>query len=178
MAGLLPNSSTRLEVEIAEMFVNYTDDVLKVQNTFDGSKTLPARVLWDIDRCQSKFLPYLAIALGVDLSVLNFSDTQIRNLLKASFEIHRLKGTVGSIVKLVESLGYVVTQIDEGDRDVNNALGDWALYRVHISSPIPKILGPPLISLVKQYAPVRSKLVEIFFSRTFAYDGEIYYDGT
>ena len=68
--------------------------------------------MWDIDRCQSAFLPFLASALGVDLSILNFSDSQIRNVLKMSFKIHQIRGTVGSVVQLIESLGYEVTQVD------------------------------------------------------------------
>lgn len=178
--SLLPASSTKLEVDIANMFVNYTDNLLKVQRNTDGTPVVPARVMWNIDRCASEFLPYLALALGIDLNVLKFSDDQIRNILKISFEIHRLKGTVGSIVKLVEGLGYTVTKIDEGDRDVNAELGDWALYRVHITSPVPLVLGPPLTALIKQYAPVRSKLVSVDYTtgQTHAYNGEITYDGT
>ena len=177
---LLPNSSSKFEVDIANLFVQFSEDVLKVENVFDSEKQIPIRYLWDIERCQSEFLPFLAQALGVDLSILNFSDSQIRNVLKASFRIHQIKGTVGSIVQLIESLGYRVTQIDEGTRDMDsdNHLSHWALYRVHIETPIPAAYGPALTELIKGYAPTRCKLEEIFFTNSHQYNGTILYDGT
>ena len=73
---LLPNSSSKFEIDIANMFIQYSNDALKVENTFDDKKEIPIRYMWDINRIQSKFLPFLAQALGVDLSILNFSDQQ------------------------------------------------------------------------------------------------------
>ena len=176
---ILPHSSSKFEVDIANMFIQFSDDILKVENVFDDKKELPVRYMWDIERCQRKFLPYLAQALGVDLSILNFSDSQIRNVLKASFEINQIRGTVGSIFRLIESLGYELEQIDEGSRDsdVDNQLSHWALYRIRISSAIPQIYGPSLIKLIKDYAPVRCKLQSIFFASALQYNSAIKYDG-
>ena len=97
-----------------------------------------------------------------------------------SFKINQIRGTVGSIVQLIESLGYEVTQIDEGSRDLDpsNQLAHWALYRVHISTPIPQVYGTPLTDLIKGYAPARCRLEEIFFTNSHQYNGQIKYDGT
>ena len=175
---LLPNSSSELEIEIANIFINYSNDTLKVLNTFDNKKEIPVRYMWDIDRCPSKFLPFLATALGVDDSIFNFQDEQIREVIKLSFKINQIRGTIESIFKLIqEGLNYKVTKIEEGNRDFGGA-DDWALYRVHIETPIPAIEGPALTKLVKNLAPERCKLDEIFFTNAHTYDGSIKYDGT
>ena len=184
---LLPPSSSKLEVEIANMFIQFSENILKVENTFDEQKQIPVRYLWDIDRCQREFLPFLAQALGVDSSIFDstFSDQQIRDVLKLSFKVYQIQGTVGSIVKIIEEgLGYKIDKIDEGIRDPDNPIGDpadsrrWALYRITVEDPIPHSQGDAVTKLVKQYAPTRCKLQEIFFKTTFQYDGEILYDGT
>lgn len=184
---LLPNSSSTLEVEIANIFIQFSESILKVENTFDDKKEIPIRYMWDINRCQSEFLPFLAQALGVNLSIFEstFSEEQIRNVLKLSFKVHQIQGTVGSIITIIqEALGYTIERIDEGIRNPEHVVGDdtdprrWALYRVTITDPIPYLQGDGVTKLVREYAPARCKLQEIFFKETFQYDGEILYDGT
>ena len=172
---LLPDSSSELEIQIANIFINYSNDILKVMNTFDDQKEMPIRYMWDIERCPSAFLPFLARALGVDDAVFDFQDDQIRRILKLSFKLNQIRGTIESIFKLIqEGLNYKVTKVEEGNRDFS---GHWALYRVHVETPIPRIEGPALTRLVKDLAPKRCKLDEIFFTNAHTYDGTIKYDG-
>lgn len=180
---LLPNSSSELEIDVANVFVNFSNDTLRVLNTFDNKKEIPVKYMWDADRCPSEFLPFLARAMGVNDAIFRFQDEQIRNVIKLSFKINQIRGTLESVFKLIQQgLGYTVTKIDEGVR--NPDVGDssdpnrWALYRVYIETPIPRVEGPALTQLVKDLAPKRCKLEQIFFTNTHVYDGTITYDGT
>ena len=175
---ILPDSSSELEIQIANIFINYSNETLKILNTFDNQKQIPVRYMWDIDRCPSEFLPFLAKALGVDDAVFEFQGEQVRRVLKLSFTINQIRGTVESIFKLVQQgLGYTITRLEEGRRDFGND-DDWALYRVYIDTPIPRVEGPALTRLVKDLAPKRCKLDEIFFTNAHTYNGTIKYDGT
>lgn len=174
---LLPDSSSELEISIANIFINYSNEILRVTNTIDDNREIPTRYTWDIDRCPSEFLPFLAKALGVDDAVFEFQGEQIRNVLKLSFTINQIRGTIESIFKLIQQgLGYTVTKVEEGGRDFGNDT-QWALYRVYVETPIPKVEGPALTALVKNLAPKRCKLDEIFFTNSHTYDGTIQYDG-
>ena len=183
-AKLLPDSSSELEIEIANIFVQYSDEIMRVENTFDDQKQIPVRYMWDINRCQREFLPFLAQALGVDDAIFDFQDQQIRNVLKLSFKINQIRGTIGSIINLIqEGLGYTVTKIEEGVRNPEVGITEdpehrWALYRIFIETPIPRKEGPGLTRLVKSLAPTRCKLEEIFFTNAHIYNGTIKYDGT
>ena len=38
---LLPHSSSKLEIDIANIFIQFSEDTLKVENTFDNKKEIP-----------------------------------------------------------------------------------------------------------------------------------------
>ncbi|MDP8173132.1 phage tail protein I [Pasteurella skyensis] len=60
------------------------------------------------DKCPLKFLPYLAWAFSVDKWDENWSEQVKRNCIKNSFQIHKKKGTISAIRRVVEPIGYLV----------------------------------------------------------------------
>lgn len=100
MNSLLPPGSTPLERRAAEACAGISD------------LNVPLRDLWNPDRCPVKFLPYLAWAFSVDRWDEKWSAAEKRKAVKDAFYIHRRKGTVAAIRRVIENLGYTMT-IDE-----------------------------------------------------------------
>ncbi|MFQ2788910.1 phage tail protein I [Aeromonas caviae] len=109
MSELLPPSSTPLERALA-------DTVSKVS-------TLPttARDLWNPDTCPVELLPWLAWAFSLDDWDVTWTESQQRAAVKASYSVHRYKGTIGSVKDALQALGLGVqvqewfNQIPAGD---------------------------------------------------------------
>ncbi|KFB99475.1 phage tail fiber protein [Trabulsiella guamensis ATCC 49490] len=70
------------------------------------------RKLWNPDECPAPLLPYLAWALSVDRWDKNWSEQTKRQVIKASWIVHRLKGTITAIRRVIEPFGSL-TQITE-----------------------------------------------------------------
>ncbi|WP_105168557.1 phage tail protein I [Pseudoalteromonas sp. T1lg23B] len=68
--------------------------------------------LWNPDKCPKAFLPWLAHGLSVDSWNNLWSEQTKRQVIKDSVPMHRIKGTVKSIVSAIEVLG-VDAQLDE-----------------------------------------------------------------
>lgn len=94
MNSLLPSGSTPLERRAAEACAGISD-----LNT-------PLRDLWNPDRCPVKFLPYLAWAFSVDRWDEKWTPAEKRKAVKDAFYIHRRKGTIAAIRRVIEAMGY------------------------------------------------------------------------
>ncbi|MFK7686060.1 phage tail protein I [Aeromonas caviae] len=109
MSELLPPSSTPLERALA-------DTVAKV-----STLPTPARDLWNPDTCPVELLPWLAWAFSLDDWDVTWTEAQQRAAVKASYGVHRHKGTIGSVKDALNALGLSVqvqewfNQIPAGD---------------------------------------------------------------
>lgn len=70
------------------------------------------RKLWNPDECPVEFLPYLAWALSVDRRDKNWSEQTKRQVIKAAWIVHRLKGTIAALRRVVEPFGYLLRVIE------------------------------------------------------------------
>lgn len=93
---LLPTGSSVLEIAAAEACA-------VIQQT-----PVPLRRLWDPQTCPVELLPYLAWAWSVDRWDTTWSEATKRGVVKASAYVHRHKGTIGAIRRVVEPLGYLI----------------------------------------------------------------------
>lgn len=93
MSELLPPSSTPLERALA-------DTVAKV-----STLPTPARDLWNPDTCPVELLPWLAWAFSLDDWDVTWTESQQRAAVKASYSVHRYKGTIGSVKDALQALG-------------------------------------------------------------------------
>ncbi|MBK4725025.1 phage tail protein I [Pantoea agglomerans] len=93
---LLPAGSTALEVAAAEACAT-------IEQT-----PVPLRQLWNPQTCPLELLPYLAWAWSVDRWDANWPEATKRKVVAASAYVHRHKGTIGAIRRVVEPLGYLI----------------------------------------------------------------------
>ncbi|MCG7389927.1 phage tail protein I [Pantoea sp. YU22] len=93
---LLPTGSSPLEVAAAEACA----DIEKMP--------VPLRQLWNAQTCPVALLPYLAWAWSVDRWDSNWNEATKRSVVAASEYVHRHKGTIGSLRRIVEPLGYLI----------------------------------------------------------------------
>ncbi|WP_129991581.1 phage tail protein I [Rahnella sp. CFA14(1/10)] len=93
---LLPSGSTQLEVAAAQALSQI------------GNLSVPLRELWDPDFCPLELLPYLAWAFSVDRWDENWTEPAKRSAVRAAWFVHKHKGTIGALRRVVEPLGYLI----------------------------------------------------------------------
>lgn len=93
---LLPVGSSVLEVATAEA----TAQIERVP--------VPLRTLWDPLTCPAELLPYLAWALSVDRWDYSWPEATKRKIIASAFFVHQHKGTISSLRRVVEPLGYLI----------------------------------------------------------------------
>lgn len=103
---LLPVGSSELEIAAAKALA----EIERVQ--------IPIRVLWDPDLCPVPFLPYLGWAFSVDRWDKNWTEKAKRDAIKAAMFIHKHKGTIGALRRVVEPLGYLIRVVDKDKNDI------------------------------------------------------------
>lgn len=96
--SLLPSSSTPLMHALAKTNGHAIDSI-----------PVELRTLWDPATCPLALLPYLAHAFSVDRWSSDWTETQKRAVIAASWSVHRHKGTVGSLRRLLEAFNYGMT---------------------------------------------------------------------
>jgi len=97
---LLPSGSSVLEVAAAKSCA-----------TIEAIPA-PLRRLWNPQTCPAELLPYLAWAWSVDRWDAGWSESTKRAVVSASQYVHKHKGTLGSIRRVVEPLGYLIRIVE------------------------------------------------------------------
>ena len=186
LRSILPISASRLEVDLLDAFQEVLNEYVLMAFGSENTYDIPIRHLWDADTCPPAFLPFLASAMSVDTDLSVFTVDQQRGLIRNSFEVHRRKGTVGSMKRLVASLGWTLTSdgIIEGYRDptdttqIIRANGGWAQFSIHISNTIPTAQARAAAGLIQQLAPISRRLYSFDFSGApLFYDGGVNAEG-
>ena len=96
MSNLLPPNATILERNLAAAAA-----------AIEGVQ-IPLRDLWNADACPVAWLPFLAYAFSVDRWDPTWSEKTKRNVIKAAYFVHKKKGTIGALRRVVEPLGYLI----------------------------------------------------------------------
>ncbi|ECC9539504.1 phage tail protein I [Salmonella enterica subsp. salamae] len=94
--SLLPPSASR-----------FMRDVEKVTTRLDRIP-VDLRKLWNPDECPVDLLPYLAWALSVDRWDKSWSEQTKRQVIKAAWLVHRHKGTISALRRVIEPFGYLM----------------------------------------------------------------------
>lgn len=97
---LLPTGSTPLERAASGAMAEFM------------ALPVPLRDLWNPDRCPVNMLPYLAWALSVDRWEETWPTHIKRRVIKTSFFVHKHKGTIGALRRVVEPLGYLIEVVE------------------------------------------------------------------
>ncbi|MGP6380544.1 phage tail protein I [Yersinia bercovieri] len=77
-----------------------------------GEVPVPLRQLWSADLCPLPLLPYLAWAWSVDRWDESWPEATKRAVVKSSAYLHKRKGTIGALRRVVEPLGYLIRVIE------------------------------------------------------------------
>ncbi|MDC6120540.1 phage tail protein I [Serratia rubidaea] len=93
---LLPVGSSPLEIAAAQACAELAET------------PVPLRELWNPATCPLNLLPYLAWAFSVDHWDESWSEETKRSVVSSAFFVHRHKGTIGAIRRVVEPLGYLI----------------------------------------------------------------------
>ena len=94
---------------------NATQLLRDLESVFGDSFDLPTlnRYVVNPDLAPVHILPWLAWALSVDDWSDNWSEQVRRNVIKASVEVHRKKGTIGALKKALQAFNYTNVKVEE-----------------------------------------------------------------
>jgi phage tail P2-like protein len=73
---------------------------------------IPLRTLYNPDLCPLPLLPFLAWAFSVDRWDSRWPEAAKRTAIRSAYYIHSRKGTIGSLRRVVEPLGYRIEIIE------------------------------------------------------------------
>lgn len=97
---LLPPNSSALEKRLAEA------------NADLSRLPVPIRALWSYTNCPAPLLPHLAWAFSVDRWDRNWTEETKRQVIASSYFVHRHKGTISALRRVVEPLGFLIRIIE------------------------------------------------------------------
>lgn len=92
MTDLLPPNATALERAVAATAARISE------------VPVPVDRLWNPATCPAALLPWLAWALSVDAWDAAWPEETKRQVIAASFEVHRRKGTIGALKRAIAAL--------------------------------------------------------------------------
>ncbi|MBJ7372552.1 MAG: phage tail protein I [Pseudomonas sp.] len=150
MRSLLPLNSTPLERGI--------------EATFAENTLIPLRTLYNPDTCPVHLLPHLAWAWSVDRWDPSWSEPVKRAAIKASFFIHKHKGTIGAIRRVVEPLGYLIEIVEWFNTVPEGIPGTFALKVGVLDTGITEEMYLELERLIDDAKPVSRQLTGLAIS--------------
>jgi phage tail P2-like protein len=182
----------------------YTDGALlppnasTLERALDGtvsrisSVPVMARPMWNPQTCPAALLPWLAWALRVNEWDSGWPEATQRAVIASSAAVHRVKGTVASVINGLAAAGYPGATVVEGagawyldgSRMLNGEdyLGDptkWAWYRVKLAQPIANSQVAQVKRILADTAPARCYLEALDFTEAaFLLDGSVLLNGS
>ncbi|MCH4899579.1 MULTISPECIES: phage tail protein I [Pseudomonas] len=150
MRSLLPLNSTPLERGI--------------EATFAETTLIPLRTLYNPDTCPVHLLPHLAWAWSVDRWDPAWPEPVKRAAIKASFYIHKHKGTIGALRRVVEPLGYLIEVLEWWQTKPEGVPGTFALKVGVLDTGITEEMYLELERLIDDAKPVSRQLTGLAIS--------------
>lgn len=177
---LLPANATKLERAFEALLAQVMDI------------DCPVDRLWSPAACPAALLPYLAWAVSIDEWDGAWTDARKREVIAASIEIQRHKGTPWAIRRSLDLMGYGSATIYEryaalrldGSWTLNGAhtlapSDHWAEYRIYLDAPITIGQAARVRKLLASVAPAGCHLKELNYTRALnTLDGSWLLDGT
>lgn len=179
LPSLLPHNATELELALEQASVG-----------IDGMHE-PVGYLWDPGTCPAPLLSWLAWAFSVDDWEPGWGEDTRRNVIRASVDVHRHKGSLGSVKAALKAAGFGDSSIVEGMQaepydgafvhDGSENHGDvlsWAEYQVILERPITFDQAEFLRGICAKVAPARCHLARLDYTEaTNRYNAAIVHDG-
>ncbi len=168
MDNLLPPNATPLLRRLAE-----------VGAVIDGVP-VPLRDLWNPDTCPVQFLPFLASAFSVDRWDAAWSEKTKRAVIKSAYFVHKQKGTIGALRRVVEPLGYLIRVLEWWQAEPPGPRGTFRLDVGVLDTGITEEMYLELERLIDDAKPLTRHLLGLAISmetRGSAYTGVSAYFG-
>ncbi|WP_439587661.1 phage tail protein I [Hydrogenophaga sp.] len=155
--------------------------------------TTALRSLWSAQHCPAPLLPWLSWTLSVESWHEATSADARRNLILASIEIHRRKGTRWAIRALLRALGFGEVVFSErigglprngtwhrdGEYTRASLEETWATYRIVFSRRITNSQADRIRALLPSVAPARCHLLGLVYTAVgHSHNGELMRDGS
>ena len=187
---LLPPNATEFERTLEASLLWRMLRLFQGANVDSRDMTVPAKYAWDPDKIPSALLPYLAYSFSVDVWSDTWSDATKREMIRKSYLFHSEKGTLKSVRDALDDIGETDAVIVEPKDVLYNRswVAEGHVSWAHVSILMNKVItiqeGSIIADTVDAFAPVRSVLQGVFFSkhslnpldRYLSYDGEINYN--
>lgn len=150
---LLPPNATQQERAIAETIGRVSDVPVLLRD------------LWNPQTCPANLLPWLAWGMSVDEWNPDWSEQQKRDLIAASVDIHRKKGTIGAVKAVARSFNRNIL-IKEWWQET--PAGVPHTFRITLSTGSASIeVQSSVQKAIEQVKPVRSYMIVDQFSNEF-----------
>ncbi|GCZ52555.1 phage tail protein [Escherichia coli] len=134
--------------------------------------------LWDPDTCPVALLPYLAWALSVDRWDRDWTEETKRQVIRDAWAIHRHKGTISAIRRVVEPFGYVINVTEWWE--TGDTPGTFRLDIGVLDVGITEEMYTEMERLIADARPVSRHLVGLNIMQDiqgYLYTGGVVYDG-
>ncbi|CAG9000667.1 MAG: hypothetical protein CENE_02667 [Candidatus Celerinatantimonas neptuna] len=144
-ANLLPANATELEKALV--------------NAMTPDLPVPIRTIWDPDDCPSKFLPWLAQSFSVDRWDDSWRDNEKRAAINAAYFVHKHKGTVSAIRRVVEPLGFLIRVIEWWQTQPKGTPHTFQLVIGVKDTGITDAMYTQMVKLIDDAKPLRSSMI-------------------
>ncbi|MEA1606149.1 phage tail protein I [Pseudomonas spirodelae] len=149
---LLPSNATQLERLAAQALAQ----IERVP--------VPIRDLLSPTRCPLPLLPYLAWAMSVDRWEEAWPESTKRQVIASSYYVHAHKGTIGSLRRVVEPLGYLIRVTEWWQETPEGVPGTFRLNIGVLESGITDEMYESLVLLIDDAKPVSRHLIGLAIS--------------
>ncbi|WP_223518350.1 MULTISPECIES: phage tail protein I [unclassified Pseudomonas] len=150
MSSQLPLNSTPLELAVEAANYEHT--------------LIPLRSLYNADTCPEHLMPYLAWSWSVDRWNNNWAPEAKRTAIRSAYDVHARKGTIGSLRRVVEPLGYLIDVVEWFDTVPEGVPGTFALEVGLNDAGITEELYEELAWLIDDARPVSRHMTNLALS--------------
>lgn len=145
----LPTGSTQLERNAAKALQQAVRNPIVIADLINP------------DRCPDPLLPYLAWAFSVDKWDENWTEAVKRLAIKQAFFIHKYKGTLGAIKRVVEPIGFLVELKEWFNATPPTPAGTFSLLVEVPESGLTESTYNELVRLIDDVRPVSRHLSQL-----------------
>lgn len=139
------------------------------------------RESWDPNTCPAELLPWLAWAFSVDEWDTDWTEQEKRDVINASVEVHKHKGTIGAIDRALKPLGYLIEIVEWWEMTPPGIPYTFSIVLGTDSKPITSDLYEKAEKIVLSYKNLRSHLLALTIKadvRGTVYAGAALLDGS
>lgn len=138
------------------------------------------RESWNPDTCPAELLPWLAWAFSVDEWDTTWTEQEKRDVIKASVQVHKHKGTIGALDRALKPLGYLIEVVEWWEMTPPGAPYTFSVVMGTGSKPVTADLYDKAERIVLTYKNLRSHLIALTIKadvKGTAYAGAAILDG-